>query len=155
MPKRQVFYSFHYGKDCRRVQQIRNMGVFEGNEPVSASAWEDVQREGNVAVERWIDDNMKYRSCVVVLIGEDTANRPWVKYEIKKAYELGKKIIGIYIRNLKDPIFGKCSKGKNPFDQFKVSDGSLLSKHIKCYDPNSRDAYNDIKQNMNRWIEQA
>lgn len=32
--KRQVFYSFHFDNDVMRVQQIRNMGVIEGEEPV-------------------------------------------------------------------------------------------------------------------------
>lgn len=40
---------------------------------------------------------------MVVLIGEDTAKRKWVKYEIKKAWNEGKGVLGIYIHNLKDP----------------------------------------------------
>jgi hypothetical protein len=36
MPKRQVFYSFHFDNDVMRAQQIRNMGVVEGGEPGSA-----------------------------------------------------------------------------------------------------------------------
>ncbi len=41
MPKRQVFFSFHYEADAWRAAQVRNMGVVEGNEPVSdnASVW--------------------------------------------------------------------------------------------------------------------
>ncbi|MDR3177905.1 MAG: TIR domain-containing protein [Campylobacteraceae bacterium] len=35
--KRQVFYSFHYEKDVWRVQQIRNMGVVDGTEELSAN----------------------------------------------------------------------------------------------------------------------
>ena len=82
--KRQIFYSFHYDNDVFRVQQIRNMGVLEGDEPVSANTWETVKKEGDKAIEKWIDDNMKYKSCVVILVGEDTHKRPWIKHEIKK-----------------------------------------------------------------------
>ena len=32
MPKRKVFYSFHYNNDVFRVQQIRNMG--QGNRTI-------------------------------------------------------------------------------------------------------------------------
>ena len=39
MPKRQVFFSFHFKNDVMRVQQIRNIGVIEGNTPVSPSNW--------------------------------------------------------------------------------------------------------------------
>ena len=40
MTKRKVFYSFHYDNDVFRVQQIRNMGLIDGNEPVSPNNWE-------------------------------------------------------------------------------------------------------------------
>src|SRR5437879_9799589 len=107
MAKEPVFYSFHFDNDVVRVQQIRNMGVIEGNEPVSPNEWERLKGKGDPAVERWIDDNMKYKRCVVVLIGSDTANRPWVRYEIKKAWDDGRGLLGVYIHNLKCPRTGK------------------------------------------------
>lgn len=153
--KRQIFYSFHYDNDVFRVQQIRNMGVLEGNEPVSANAWETVKRGGDKAIEKWIEDNMKYKSCVVVLVGEDTHKRPWIKHEIQKAWENKKGLVGIYIHNLKDPKTGKCSKGTNPFEQFSFKDGTKLSSKVSCHNPDSTDAYKYIKDNLDKWIEQA
>jgi len=41
---------------------------------------------------------MSWASTVIVLIGNDTAKRPWVDWEIQKAHELGKQIIGVYER---------------------------------------------------------
>lgn len=154
MPKRQVFYSFHFDNDVMRVQQIRNMGALDGNEPVSANDWEKLQKTDG-GIKKWINDNMDYRSCVVVLVGEQTANRPWVKYEIEKAWNDGKGILGIHIHNLKCPRNGTCSKGPNPFDQFNFKDGRKLSSVVKCYNPDSKDAYNDIKNNIETWIEEA
>lgn len=155
MAKRRVFYSFHYDNDVFRVQQIRNMGALEGDEPVSKNDWETIKNRGDKAIEKWIDDNMKYKGCVVVLVGQDTHKRPWVKHEILKAWNDNKGLVGIYIHNLRDPKTGKCSKGENPFDQFSFNDGTKLSKKIKCYNPNSSDAYNDIKDNIKTWIETA
>jgi hypothetical protein len=155
MAKRQVFYSFHFGNDVKRVQQIRNIGVLEGNTPVSVNEWESIKKNGDKAVEKWINDNMYHKSCVIVLVGEETANRPWVKYEIKKAWADGKGLLGIYIHNLKDLKNGTCNKGKNPFEQFTFNDGKKLSDIVKCYDPKSSDAYNDIASNIDAWIEQA
>jgi hypothetical protein len=154
MAKRQVFYSFHYDNDVMRVQQIRNIGVLEGNTPVSPNEWETIKKSGDKAVEKWINDNMNYKSCVIVLVGEETANRPWVKYEIKKAWEIGKGLLGIYIHNIKDPRTGTCRQGKNPFEQFTVGD-KKLSELVKCYNPNSNDAYNDIAEHIDSWIEAA
>ena len=155
MAKRQVFYSFHYKNDVMRAAQIRNIGTIEGNKPVSENDWEEVKRKGDKAIEKWIDDNMAYRSCVIVLVGEETANRPWVKYEIKKAWEDGKGLLGIYIHNINCPRNGKSKQGANPFDQFTFENGTKLSSKVKCYNPKSYDAYNEISANIEDWIDDA
>lgn len=155
MAYRQVFYSFHFDNDVMRVQQIRNIGVIEDNKPVSANDWEDVKKGGNAAIEKWIDDNMKYRSCVVVLVGQETAKRPWVQYEIIKGWNDGKGVLGIYIHNLKCPRNGQCNPGPNPFDNVTFKDGRKLSSVVKCYNPSPYDAYNDIAKNLETWIEDA
>ena len=45
-----VFYSFHFDNDVMRVQQIRRMGMIDGDEPVSPNDWEKVKRRGSAAV---------------------------------------------------------------------------------------------------------
>ena len=158
MAKRQVFYSFHFDNDVMRVQQIRQMGVIEGDEPVSANEWEKL-RTTDGGIKKWIDDNMAYRSCVIVLIGAQTAGRPWVEYEIAKGWNDKKGLFGIYIHNLKDPKKGTCAQGANPFDGVTFTSGpnkgAKLSSVVKCYNPRSDDAYNTIKSNIEGWIEAA
>lgn len=157
--KRQVFYSFHFDNDVMRVQQIRNIGALEDNKPVSENEWEKIKKSGDMAIRKWIDDNMAYRSCTVVLVGEKTAERPWVQYEIEKAWNDQRGLLGIYIHNIKCPRNGTCNKGQNPFDQFVFRDGERkgekLSSIVKCYNPRSTDAYNDIRINMEDLIEEA
>ncbi|AJI88525.1 TIR domain-containing protein [Yersinia enterocolitica] len=155
MARKPVFFSFHYGNDVMRVQQVRNIGSLEGNTPVSANDWETVKRGGDSSIKRWIDENMKYKQCIIVLVGEETANRPWVKYEIEKAWSDGKPIFGIYIHNLKCPRTGNSRRGKNPFDQFTLNNGVKLSSMVSCHDPLSYDAYNDISRNMETWVNAA
>lgn len=155
MAKRQVFYSFHYDNDVFRVHQIRNIGAIEENKPVSVNNWEDVKRNGEKSIKKWIDDNMSYRSCVIVLIGEQTASRKWVKYEIEKAWNESKGLFGIYIHNLKDPKTGVCEQGANPFDQVTFKDGTKLSSKVKCYNPNSTTPNMEIISNLEDWIEKA
>ncbi len=153
--KRQVFYSFHFKNDVFRVQQIRNIGVIEDNKPVSENKWEEIKKSGDDAIKKWINENIDYRSCVVVLVGEETANRIWVKYEIIKAWNDRKGLVGIYIHNLKDPNTGKSNKGANPFGQFTLKDSNKLSSIVKCYNPSPDDAYNNIKENLEDWIDEA
>ena len=154
MAREPVFYSFHYDNDVFRVQQIRNMGVVDGNAPVSANEWEQVKRRGDAAVEKWIDDSLKYKRCVIVLIGSETARRPWVKHEIKRAWELKKGLFGTYIHNLKCPRTGTCSKGSNPFSNWNVDNQSMASR-VTCHDPSAWDAYGEISRNMANWVSQA
>ena len=156
--KRQVFYSFHFDNDVMRVQQIRNLGVIDGDEPVSPNEWEKLKKQDS-GVKKWIDSNMSYKSCVVVLIGKETAKRPWVLYEIGKAWADGRGLVGIYVHNLKHPTTGACTAGSNPFDNVVVQSGSdkgkKLSSLVSCYNPKTSDAYNDIKANIGDWIEAA
>ena len=151
--KRKVFYSFHFDNDVMRVQQIRNMGVLEGDEPASPNKWEEIKRTEK-GVKDWIDENLKGKSCLVVLIGSDTANRKWVKYEIQRAWELGKAVVGIYIHRLKCPKDGYGTKGANPFEQFTFKRNDEIITPL-VYQPSHDDAYNDIKNNLSIWIESS
>ena len=153
MAKRKIFYSFHFDNDVFRVQQVRQMGVIEGNEPVAANTWEQLKKNDS-SVEKWIDENMSGKSCVIVLIGTDTHKRPWVKYEIKKAWKDGKGLLGIHIHNFTCPNTGKCAKGTNPFDSITFKRGEQVFIP-KVYDPKANDAYGDIKDNLSAWVEAA
>src|SRR5665213_1663290 len=98
MTKRSVFHSFHFDNDVMRVQQVRNIGVIDGNPLVSLGQWEEIKRSDR-AIENWIAENMQRSECVVVLIGAATATRPWVLYEINKAWNDRKGVFGIHIHN--------------------------------------------------------
>lgn len=155
MAKRKIFYSFHYDNDVFRVQQIRNIGALEANEPVSANTWEQIKRGGDAAIKRWINENMEYKSCLVVLIGSETASRRWVKYEIEKAWNDKRGVLGVYIHNINCMRNGTCYKGANPFDGIYFKDGRKLSSVVKTYDPSPYNAYGDIANNLEFWIEDA
>ena len=154
---RRVFYSFHYTNDNWRASQVRNIGSVEGNKPATDNDWEEVKRGGDKAIEKWIDDQMHGKSAVVVLVGEKTAGRKWIKYEIKKAWESGKGVIGVCIHNLKDNDGEQSSKGRNPFDDFTV-DGKKLSSVVSLKNSpytGSQNVYNHIRDNLKDWIEEA
>ncbi|MCE4540755.1 TIR domain-containing protein [Pelomonas sp. P7] len=150
-----VFYSFHFDNDVMRVQQIRQMGMIDGDEPVSPNDWETVKRGGAAAVERWIDDNMKYKRCVVVLIGSQTHVRPWVQHEIRKAWSDNRGLLGIHIHNLNCPRHGTCAKGTNPFDQFVFRDSNGNVMRPPVYDPPAIGTYNHIRDNLAGWVDDA
>lgn len=154
MTKPSVFYSFHFDNDVMRTQMVRNIGAIERDEPVSKNEWETVKAGGNAAIERWIHAHMKYKQCVVVLIGSETSERPWVKYEIRKAWEDKRGLLGIYIHNLNCPRNGTCAKGPNPFDNWNVG-GVPMSRYVTCHDPSTLYAYTEISENLASWVAYA
>ena len=126
MAKRKIFYSFHFDNDVFRVQQVRQMGVIEGNEPVAANTWEQLKKNDS-SVEKWIDENMSGKSCVIVLIGTDTHKRPWVKYEIKKAWKDGKGLLGIHIHTSRALTPASARKAPTPSTRSRSSAANRCS----------------------------
>ena len=158
MAKRQVFFSFEYNKDVWRASQIRNMGKVSSLSTFSDNDWEEVKEKTDAKIKKWIDDQMDLRSCLVVLIGKTTSSRKWVKYEIERAYELGKGIVGIHIHGLKDNGGDQTDKGSNPFYNLFNENGNRLSNFVTCYDPpykTSTYVYDDIEKNIEQLIEDA
>lgn len=83
---RWTFFSFHYQNDVTRAHVVRN-------------SW--VTKEDR-------DD--------AVLIGNQTAVRPWVRYELVRSFQRGNGLFGIRIHNIKN-FAGQCAAaGKNPLD---------------------------------------
>ncbi|MGE3961943.1 MAG: TIR domain-containing protein [Dehalococcoidia bacterium] len=156
---RRVFFSFHYKPDHWRASQVRNIGALEGNKPASDNDWEEVTNGGDTAIKKWIDGQMSGRSCAVVLIGANTSGRKWINYEITKAWNDGKGVLGIYIHNLKDSAGFQSSKGSNPFYNITHKPtGKRLSSIVMAYDPpftTSTKVYGHIEDNIADWMEKA
>ena len=155
---RQVFFSFEYAKDNWRASEVRNMGKVSNDSTFSDNDWEEVKYKSDSAIKKWIDGQMQKRSCIVVLIGSTTSSRKWVKYEIEKAYELKKGIVGIYIHKLKDKDGNQTSKGSNPFYSLYTAKGNRMSNYVECFDSTyatSKYVYDDIKENIENLIENA
>lgn len=159
MTKRQCFYSFHYKQDGWRAGQVRNMGVLDGNRPASDNDWETVKRGGEAAIKRWIDSQLKYRSCTVVLVGSETAGRRWINYEIVKSWDAGMGVVGIYVHGLQDRYGNISAMGNNPFANITHGvSGRPLSNIVKCYNPsgqNSRQRYDWISRYLSDAVEEA
>lgn len=150
---RHVFFSFYYEKDIWRVSQIRNSWLLKPNREAAgfwdAASWETVKKQGTEAVKRWINTQMEGTSVTVVLIGSETASRPYVRYEIDRSREKGNGILGIYIHNMKDQNGRISLQGSNPL----VRNGrqSIPICPYLVYDWVQHDGYN----NMGTWIEAA
>lgn len=157
---RHVFFSFHYDRDSVRVSQVRNSNVVSGYEKnpfYDKAGWESIKRQGDQAIKNWIDRQLLGTSVTVVLIGAETANRPWVQYEIKKTCELGHGLIGVRINGLKNFQGQTDPAGPNPLDNLGYENYQNtgrwvnLSEIYPTYDYVTQDGYT----NLGKWIEQA
>ena len=100
---RKVFFSFHHSGDIGRIGQVRNSWLTKGEDAgyVDEADWESIKRQGEGAVKKWIDTQLNGTSVTVVLIGNETASRPWVNYEIRESHKKKNGLLGIYIHNCK------------------------------------------------------
>ena len=159
MAKRNCFYSFHYIPDNWRAATVRSIGVIDGNKPTSDNDWESITKKGDAAIKDWIAGQLKGKSCVVVLVGSNTAGRKWINHEIIKGWDDGKGVVGIYVHGLKNNDGKVSSKGANPFSSIGYGNtGRKLSTIVKCYDPqgsDSRERYSWISKHLANAVEEA
>src|ERR1700687_3556392 len=82
---RHVFFSFHYQRDIVRVNQIRILPEVIDEAAAGfkdSSLWEEAKKKGDDAVKKLIDDGLRGTSVTVVCIGNKTAGRKFINYEI-------------------------------------------------------------------------
>ena len=154
---RRTFFSFHYNPDNWRASEVRNMGMIEGNRPVTDNDWETITKGGDAAIEKWIAEQMRGRSCTAVLIGSATARRKWITHEIIESWKKGMGVFGVYIHGLLDKNQNQSSKGKNPFAHLTLGKRKL-STIVQAYDPpyaTSKNAYGHIRDNIADWADEA
>lgn len=158
---RRCFYSFHYVPDNWRASTVRQIGAIEGNQPASDNDWESVASGPNQdeKIKRWIAQQMQGRSCTIVLVGANTAQRKWINYEIIKSWQDGLGVVGIRIHGLKDRHGQVATQGLNPFDHITHGPSQKpLSTLAKCYNPagsTSQERYAWITQHLSNAVEEA
>jgi hypothetical protein len=154
-PGRKCYVSFDAAHDLWRVQQVRNMGRIEAQPLLDWDAWDKIRRRGGKAIAAWVDDNMRGKECLVVLVGAQTADRKWVTYEIERAWRAGLGVLAIHIHNLKDRDGQRAEKGADPFDGLLIEGRAVVGR---AYDPPFSDStavYQYIQTNVSQWISDA
>lgn len=100
---RRAFFSFHFERDIWRTNQVRNCNVVHGPEIAGYfdhSEYEEAKRGGYDTIRRMIDKHLQYTTVTVVLIGAETASRPWVQYEIEQSIARRNGLVGIRIHDI-------------------------------------------------------
>jgi len=102
---------------------------------------------------------MHGRSCTVVLVGAETANRKWINYEIVRSWNEKMGVVGIRVHGLLNREGYTANQGNNPFDYIKHGEtGKQLSSFVKCYNPagaNSKERYAWISKHLSNAVEEV
>jgi hypothetical protein len=124
---RYIFFSFSY-EDVKnfKVNVVRNSWLLNNNEDtfIDGSIWETQKSKNPNVIKKLIDDGMHRTSVTAILIGENTANRRWVNYELVKSFERRNGILAININRIRGKNQYISAKGQNPLDRlaFSISD---------------------------------
>lgn len=152
---RYTFFSFCYDDVCSfRANVVRNSYITKyGNDKfIDGSIWEDAKTKSPTKIKELIDNSgIKNTSVTAVLIGNHSANRRWINYEIIKSFEQGNGIIGIYINRIKDKTGHITYKGLNPLDRLAlhISDDGRKVKFYELKD-GKWDSFIDLPQISNK-----
>jgi hypothetical protein len=133
---RYSFFSFCY-EDVKnfKVNVVRNSWLLNHSADsfIDGSIWEKEKSKGPTVIKNLIETGLKKTSVTTVLIGDETADRRWVKYEIVKSFEKGNGILGIHINRIRGKDQAISSRGLNPLDRlaFQISEDG---KKIRFYE---------------------
>lgn len=149
-----VFYSFHYDNDVHRVQLVRQIDALTGSPEITGQNWEHVRYKTQIAIQNWIDKEMNYKKAVIVLIGQKTAERHYVQYEINRAWSMKKPLLGVRIHGLASLNDGADSPGEDPFKALGITG-------VPIFDPTKKELYagridtkatfNELRRNLPTW----
>jgi len=119
MAKR-VFFSFHYQDVIDfRANVVRNHWLTKKDRDdagfFDASIWESAKKQGDVALKRLINGGVTGTTRTAVLVGSDTANRRWVRYEIFRSIWAHNAVIAVHINGIKGRNGRTKANGTSPF----------------------------------------
>lgn len=105
MPKRRVFISFDHD-DTDQVNGFLGLrNIVDGLEFYNHKLDREVQSDNSDYVARVIRDQyITPASVCVVLIGNNTANSDWVRWEIQTCLSQGKGILGIRLKDSRGAV---------------------------------------------------
>jgi hypothetical protein len=160
---RRTFFSFHFVPDNQRAEVVQQSwltkedrqaaGFFDG------SAFETKKRTSKDALKQFLSDQLKGTSVTCVLVGSETALRPWVRYELVRSFHRGNGLLAIRIHGIRDWNKQTATPGPNPFDYlaYRIANERVYWQQLNNgvwsdYDEVPSLAVNEVAYNLNRQL---
>lgn len=115
-----AYLTFDYEDvDEYRVHVVQNhkfSGDIQKASHFAKTNWEASRKLDQAELKRLINAELQGTFATIVLSGERTHARRWVRYEIFKSVEQGNALLGLKIHNIPAKNKRKAASGPNPLD---------------------------------------
>jgi hypothetical protein len=97
-----------------------------------SSVFEATQRESESSLKRFLREGLENTSVTCVLVGEHTAVRRWVRYEIMRSFVCGNGLLAIQINTIPAMNSPSTPVGDNPFNclAFTIEDDRVCFREL-------------------------
>jgi hypothetical protein len=119
---RRTFFSFHYKPDVNRAWVARNswvtkvaLGQRDDAGFFDSSVFEAKQRESDDALKVFLRQGLDNTTVTCVLVGQQTALRRWVRYEIFRSFMRGNGLLAVRINTIASFNNPATAAGPDPF----------------------------------------
>lgn len=157
---RRTFFSFHFEPDNQRAEVVQQSwltkedrqaaGFFDG------SAFETKKRTSKDALKEFLTEQLKGTSVTCVLVGAETALRPWVRYELIRSFYRGNGLLAVRVHGIRDWSKQYAAAGANPFDHlaYRVANERVYWQELNNgawagYDEVPSVALNEVAYDLN------
>jgi hypothetical protein len=115
-----AYFAFDYEDvDDFRVNLVRNhkfAGDIQKASHFAKGNWDASRKKDAAELKRLISAELEGTFATIVLCGERTHARRWVRYEIFKSIEQGNALLAVKIHNIMGKDKRKAPSGPNPLD---------------------------------------
>lgn len=133
---RRTFFSFHYQPDIWRVMNVRNSWVVKPQDQIAdgfldSSVFEASKKESPDALKRFLREGLNNSSVTCILVGSETSERRWVRYEIVRSIVKGNGLLSVDIHGIKNKDGFTTNKGIDPLTRvglYKTDSGIYFAE---------------------------
>src|ERR1019366_2170566 len=119
---RRTFFPFHYKPDVSKAWIVRNSWVTkvaQGQRDdagfFDSSVFEAEQRESDDALKGFLRRGLENTTVTCILVGQQTALRRWVRYEIFRSFIRGNGLLAVRINSIASLNSPATLAGSDPF----------------------------------------
>ena len=120
-----LFIAFNDETDSARTNRVRKQLLASGQYIVAGyspyTTWAKSKSGDSLDNLRAdFDRDFKSARCVIIMLGEDCAANPWIRYAIERSYVLEKPMFALDISMIPDENGNTCQVDLNPLERFAV-----------------------------------